>query len=131
MVANGELIDASKLPGFIAIEQNETFGFLTYRIQENHLQIVTINSFSFRKGVGCLLIQKAIQLARNQKLSKIFLFTTNDNIIAHSFYRKLGFICTEIIKDAMINARKLKPEIPLTTSKGIAICDEWKFEKLL
>ena len=57
--------------------------------------------------------------------------TTNDNLNALRFYQKRGFVLVAVHRNAMEQARKLKPEIPLIGNDGIPLRDEIELEMLL
>jgi len=57
--------------------------------------------------------------------------TTNDNTAALRFYQKWGFLLVAVHRNAVEQARKLKPEIPLTGIDGIPLRDEIELEVLL
>ena len=59
------------------------------------------------------------------------LITTNDNVGAIGFYQVIGMTIARVGINAMEEARKLKPDIPLTGEKGIPIRDEIEFEYLI
>lgn len=59
------------------------------------------------------------------------LITTNDNLLALKFYQKRRFILSKIIHNAVEEARKVKPKIPLIGNAGIPIRDEIVLVKVL
>ena len=119
------------LDGFIAQEKQRNVGLITFRIIKKSLEIITINSLIPHKGVGQKLITKIVEFARKEKIIRIWLITTNDNIKAIDFYKKLGFVIRKVHKNAIKYDRKLKPSIPLTGENGIPIIDEIEFEMIL
>ena len=59
------------------------------------------------------------------------LSTTNDNLRALGFYQKRGFQLCALRVNAMEEARKLKPGIPLIGEHGIPLRDEIELEIML
>ncbi|MGV3240578.1 GNAT family N-acetyltransferase, partial [Streptococcus hyovaginalis] len=55
---------------------------------------------------------------------QVKIITTNDNLLALKFYQKRGYCLAELLKDAVKEARKIKPEIPFLGNDGIPIRDE-------
>jgi len=128
----GRLVDASLLKGFISRKPGGNIsGFLTYEIVSDEYEVVTLNSLEARKGIGRALMESAIEVARREACKRIWLVTTNDNVPAMAFYRKLGFDQVRIYPDAMTEGRMLKPEIPLTGYNGIPIRDAVEYELIL
>jgi hypothetical protein len=56
------------------------------------------------------------------------LITTNDNIDAIRFYQRRGMRLVAVHRDAVDDARRAKPSIPMIGEYGIPIHDELEFE---
>lgn len=115
------------LDGFIALENGLLAGAVTYMIENNECEIVSLDSLKENCGIGSKLIELVKEAAIKRRCSSVWLITTNDNEKAASFYQKRGFELTEIFLDAVSEARNIKPEIPLIGENGIPIKDELKF----
>jgi len=130
IIVKGNIYDASMLSGFIAYEKenNEILGFLTYIIENDKILLITLNSL--KKGLGCgsALINKIEEYALFNNLKKIFLVVTNDNMSAIKFYQRIGFKLYALHKNSIVEARKLKPEIPILGLNSIPIRDEIELE---
>ncbi len=127
VVVHNTVFISSNLPGFIAEENGNIIGLITFNIENNNCEIVTLNSMKENCGIGSELINLVKEEAHNNKCSLLWLITTNDNLQTISFYEKRGFTLTEIKKDAVNESRKIKPEIPLVGLNNIPITDEYKF----
>ncbi|MBC6974319.1 GNAT family N-acetyltransferase [Bacillus sp. Xin] len=130
MVSRGRVHQLDQLPGFIAIEDNRIIGIITYEISKNDCEIVSLDSFKEKKGIGTKLIECVIDIAKKQCCKKVWLITTNDNTNALRFYQKRGFIMTNLYIDAVKEARKIKKEIPFIGYDNIAISHEIQLEKM-
>jgi GNAT superfamily N-acetyltransferase len=130
-VSRGKIINATKLPGFISIRDNKLIGLITYNIDGDNCEIVTLNSKLNNIGLGEKLINKVIETAKLRGCRRVWLITTNDNTKAIRFYQKRGFEWIAFHKDAIKESRKLKPEIPEIGDDGIEIKHEIEFEFLL
>jgi len=131
IASRGHLIDASQLPGFVAVAGEQRLGLLTYQISDPECEIVTLNSFREGSGVGSALMNAAIAATRSASCSRLWLITTNDNIDAIRFYARRGLRLIAIHHDAITESRRLKPSIPATGYYGLPIRDEIEFELLL
>ena len=120
----GELIDASILPGFVVQRGPERIGLVTYRLAPDKCEVVTINSIRERIGVGKLLIHAVRDVANKQECVCLSVYTTNDNTNALEFYHKLGFQLRARFPGAVEESRLLKPEIPVVGANGVPIRDE-------
>ena len=120
--------DAPKLPGFIAEINEKPVGLLTYNIEGDNLEIVSIDSLENGKGIGTALMDKAKETAKDNNLNKVSLVTSNDNVDALRFYQKRGFRIVKIYPDAIDEARKIKPQIPLLGNYGIPLKDALELE---
>ena len=120
-----------QLPGFIAYHQGGKVGLITYHLAGDECEIVTINSIKPALGVGSALIDAVKDAMRQQGCRRIWLITTNDNLNALRFYQKRGFALVAVHRNAVDEARKQKPEIPLIGNDGIPIRDEIELEVML
>lgn len=124
VIAHGETFRPGSLPGFIAHKRGEPYGLITYHLEDQACEIVTLNSLLEMIGVGTRLVNAVIQVATDSACQCVRVVTTNDNLRALAFYQKRGFRITEVRPDEITNSRRLKPEIPLIGYNGIPIWDE-------
>jgi N-acetylglutamate synthase-like GNAT family acetyltransferase len=127
-ISKGKIQDTSRLPGFVCKVQDNIAGAVTYNIEREECEIVTLDCKIGNKGFGTKLINKVIVKARETKCKRIWLVTTNDNANAIRFYQKRGFEWVGFYKDAMQKSRLLKPEIPEFGFDNIPIKHEIEFE---
>ena len=104
---------------------------VTYRIEGDECEIVTLNSLQERRGIGTALINAVIDVAKANSCRRLWLITTNDNTRAIRFYQRFGFSLRAVHINAMDEARKLKPSIPLVGNDDIPIQHEFEFEIML
>ncbi len=131
IVVHGIVYKPSTLPGFIAYCGEEWLGLITYHIEGGQCEIVTLDSFRPSMGIGTALLWAVRQAAIETQCGRLWLITTNDNLSALRFYQKRGFVLVAVHRNAVAEARKLKPEIPATGSDGIPIRDEIELEMIL
>ncbi len=131
VIAHGQLFRPAKLPGFAAEAEGEIIGLLTYHIEGQACEIVTLDSWREGLGVGSALIKAMTQAAHQAGCRRLWLITTNDNTPALRFYQKRGFVIAAVQINAIERSRTLKPEIPLTGMDGIPIRDEIELEMML
>ena len=134
VVVHGEVFRPAELPGFAACAgdaEEDILGLLTYRMDEDACEIMTLNSWHAGNGIGSALIEAARQAASREKRQRLFLVTTNDNTTALRFYQKQGFTIAAVRLNVMEQSRKIKPEIPPTGADGIPIRDEIELEIVL
>jgi ribosomal protein S18 acetylase RimI-like enzyme len=128
VISRGQMHDASKLPGFIAMHQGARAGLITYRIDGNGCEIVTLDSWQENIGVGTNLIEAVKQEALKAGCVRLWLITTNDNLHALRFYQKRDFQLVAVHPNALAESRKIKPSIPETGMHGIPLRDEIELE---
>lgn len=138
IVSRGKIHKPEELNGFIAqvnnkkkINNNKKIGLITFKVINQEMEIISLDSFLERKGVGTTLLNRAIDFAKKKRIKRIWFITTNDNLLALKFYQRRGFNLARIYPNAMETSRKLKPEIPLIGENGIPLRDEIELEKLL
>jgi len=124
MVVQGESIDLDKADGFYAQADNEVIGLITYRRCEEELEILSIDSLHEQQGIGTALLNEVIQKAREWGVKQIKLITTNDNLSALRFYQKRGFDLVKLHRNAVEQARIVKPKIPMIGNDGIPLKHE-------
>lgn len=131
VVAHGVIYRPSELPGFVATIGGKLVGLITYQVESNSCEIVTLNSIQSNRGVGSALINTVVEHARQLKCERLWLITTNDNLNALRFYQKRGMVLVAVHRNAAEQARKLKPQIPLIGEHGIPLRDEIELEMIL
>ena len=133
IVTRGKIHDASQAPGFIAEINEQTTGLITYVIENNQMEALTLNvvESARNRGVGTQLLNSLIAKAKKLGLKRIWGITTNDNLEAIQFYKNRGFRIAATYLNAIALSRKLKPEIPEIGLHGIPIRDEIEIEHSL
>lgn len=131
MVVSSGIYDCSTLNGFAVVnDESKIIGLVTYMIEENECEIISLDSIEEGKGIGSALIKEVEQLAVKNNCKLVKLITTNDNLLALKFYQKRGYVLSNIFFNAVEKARAIKPEIPLIGNDGIPIRDEIELSKL-
>lgn len=128
MILRGKEVDMTVVDGFFMSENSSIIGLITYHIQRNTMEILSLDSLRENQGLGTLLLDTAIKEAQRLKCSKIVLITTNDNINALRFYQKRGFDMVHLYYNSMVVSRRLKPEIPLIGENSIPLKHEIEFQ---
>ncbi|HEY42621.1 MAG TPA: GNAT family N-acetyltransferase [Anaerolineae bacterium] len=128
MVTRGRVHEADQLPGFIAEDQGDPIGLVTYRIDRDECEMVSLDSLVEGRGVGSALVAAVRETATEWGCNRLWLITTNDNTAALRFYQKLGFRLVAVHCNAIDRSRELKPEIPAIGMDGIPIRDEIELE---
>ncbi len=128
VVSRGQAYLAHLLPGFVAMEGDEPVGLITYRLDAEDCEIMTIDSLHEGQGIGTALIEAVREVAVAESCTRLWLITTNDNLHALRFYQKRGFRLVAVHPNALDESRKIKPEIPLYGKDGIPLRDEIELE---
>ena len=110
--------------GFVERRDDRIAGLLTFRVDQDEMEVLTLNSVLEGAGIGSSLMLDAIEEARTRGCHRIWLTTTNDNIRGLRFYQRLGFRMIAVNTGVVDEARKIKPQIPEVGQDGIAIHDE-------
>ncbi len=131
VVAHDAVYVPAALPGFIAWQDREQVGLVTYSLDGGDCEIVTLDSQRPGIGIGAALIEAVRRVAQKTGCRRLWLITTNDNLNALRFYQKQSFALVSVHRDAMTRARRVKPQIPLIGQHGIPLRDEIELEMLL
>src|SRR5439155_27269442 len=125
----GEVIDVLDLPGLVAEREGRPMGLVTYRIDGDACELVSIVAVESGQGIGTVLVDELREEALAAGCHRIWLVTTNDNLDALRFYQRRGFRLVTVRPGAVDDARRsLKPEIPEMGAFGILIRDELELD---
>jgi len=97
VVLQGRLYHPAELPAFIAEQNGERMGLVTYIFENGTCEIISLNSLQPGLGIGTLLMDAVKQ--------------------------KYGFYLEALIKNGVASDRDIKPEIPLKADNSIPIRD--------
>jgi GNAT superfamily N-acetyltransferase len=128
VVGRGRSWNPVELPGFAAHEGGRCVGLVTYELEGEACEIVTIDALVEGAGIGTALLEAVESVARESGCSRVQLVTTNNNLRALAFYQKRGFKLVRLIPGAVEQLRRLKPSIPLVDAAGLPIRDELYLE---
>lgn len=131
VVSRGTVHQADRLPGFLAVSDGSPIGLVTYHIEADSCEIVTLDSILEGRGVGSELIGAVRAAADAVDCRRLWLVTSNDNLRALRFYQRRGFALVALRRGAIDAARILKPEIPRFGIDGIPLRDELELEMTL
>ncbi|MCY3917036.1 MAG: GNAT family N-acetyltransferase [Chloroflexi bacterium] len=144
IVSRGKAVYGHLLPGFMAERgmaaeaedheeesSAENIGLITVHIGEKDCEITTLDSLDESMGVGSALVEAVEEWAREAGIERLWLVTTNDNLEALKFWQKRGYELVSVHRNAIADARRIKPQIPITGLNGITIRDEIELEKLI
>jgi len=90
---------------FVAIDDNEIIGHIYMRhiINEGHIINLATKNSHRKQGIGSLLVNRLVQVAREREMIGLTLEVRESNIAAISLYKKHGFIVEGIRKDYYSN----------------------------
>jgi GNAT superfamily N-acetyltransferase len=109
----------------IAEEGDERVGLLTYVVDGDACEILTLGATRRWSGTGTALVDAVRGVAREQGCRRLWVLTTNDNVDALRFYQRRGFRLDVLRPGAVDEARRtLKPAIPEIGDHGISLRDE-------
>lgn len=131
VVTRGRVHDARRLEGFVALAEGGPAGLVTYRVDGEECELVSLDSIREGLGMGTALVEAVAVAGRASGCRRLWLITTNDNLAAVRFYQRRGFHIAALHLDALVESRRLKPEIPLAGIDGIPLTDEIELELAL
>ncbi|MTH98398.1 GNAT family N-acetyltransferase [Roseibium sp. RKSG952] len=131
ILLDGQMVDATRLPGFAAIAGSQLVGLVTLIKRDTEWEILTLDSLNRWGGIGTRLLDAVVESARAAGIHRLSVRTSNDNLDAFRFYQRRGFRLERIAQGVIDDERELKPEIPLRGDYGIEIRDEVQFGRAL
>jgi GNAT superfamily N-acetyltransferase len=127
--------DPSTLPGFVADDGLPTggmpLGYLTYIVDRDQCEVLTINALVEGTGVGRALMDAARTAAVNAGCRRLWLMTTNENIRAIAFYQRWGMDLAALHRNFADTVRAAKPGVDTSGRDGIPFRHALEFELLL
>jgi GNAT superfamily N-acetyltransferase len=131
VVSRGIRHDLRELPTLVAEEDGDIVGIVTYAPATDDAEITSLDALRPDHGVGTALLDAVIDIALGAGWRRLWLVTTNDNTHALRFYQRRGWQLVAVHRDAIDDARRLKPEIPARGNDDIPIRHELELELLL
>jgi len=128
VVTRGRIVDASRLPAFVCVVDGDLAGLAAYEVTGDECELVSLDAFVERRGVGTALLEAVAAEARRASCRRLWLIATNDNLDALRFYQRRGMRITALAAGAVDAARALKPAIPAIGAYGIELHDELTLE---
>ena len=128
VTGRGRLWTPAELPGFVALDGEDRVGLVTYEIDGEACEVVTIDALREGVGIGTALLSAVVEAARAAGCARVQLLTTNNNVRALAFYQKRGFRLVGLRPGAIEEQRASKPSIPAFDASGLPIRDELHLE---
>jgi ribosomal protein S18 acetylase RimI-like enzyme len=124
----GEVIDVLESGlGFVAERAGRPVGLLTFRLDEDSVELSSIATDPPHGGVGSALLEALDAVVRLTDRHWIWVVSTNDNLDALRFYQRRGFRIGEVRVGAVDRARlSIKPSIAGIGAYGIPLRDEFE-----
>ncbi len=129
--SRGRHFAADQLPALIALSVGRPVGHLTFHLDGDECEVVTLSATTENQGVGTALLARAVENARQRGCRRVFLTTSNDNLRALAFYQKRGWRMCAIYPGMIDRYREIEKEIPLIGLNGIPLHDEIELEFVL
>jgi ribosomal protein S18 acetylase RimI-like enzyme len=127
----GRLEAVLEHPALVAERDGALAGVLTFVIDGDACEILTLHAAERFAGIGSALIERVEAMAADAGCTRLWLITTNDNVDALRFYQRRGFRLAALHRGSVDDSRaRLKPEIPRIGEHGIDLRDELELEKV-
>lgn len=123
LITFGEELHLEELPTVVVELEGDIAGALAYMERNDTLHIVALATDPSwqRSGVGGHLVAEAELIARGNRLGRVLVATTNDNLPSLYFYQRKGYRITQALPGSMLAAGA---DGPTTGFAGIPIRDE-------
>jgi GNAT superfamily N-acetyltransferase len=110
-------------------EWAEVQGLITWHIEGDWAEIVTVDAFQHGRHIGGRLLDGGEAELGRRGVHRATIVTTNDNLRALVFYLRRGYRLVKIALDDMDRVRSLKPQVPSEGQDGIPLRDMLELEK--
>jgi N-acetylglutamate synthase-like GNAT family acetyltransferase len=129
LVSRGRVLeDASILDGFIVENDGRPVGCALWHEIDGDAELAVIATTYRGAGAGTALLDAVVDYSRASGWNRLWLITTNDNTDALRLYQRAGWDWVAWHRDAVSDARPLKPELPVTGAHDIPIRHEIELE---
>jgi GNAT superfamily N-acetyltransferase len=120
--------DASMLDGFVVESDGRPVGCALWEESDGDAELVAIVTTYRGAGAGTALLDAVVDYARAHAWTRLWLITTNDNTDSLRMYQRAGWEWVAWHRNAVQDARALKPELPDTGAHEIPIRHEIELE---
>lgn len=127
VAAHGELFNLKECDGFVCMEGHTALGAIHCHREGEACEVLSLYVLREHEGIGQALMRRAIDDVCRNGAKRLYLYTTNDNTRAIRFYQQMGMNLEAFNLNAVEQARRLKPCIPLIGCDGIPILHELRF----
>ena len=124
LVGRGRVRQVWELSALVAVEEHERLGLLTYVVEGDVAELVTLDALVPGLEVGSMLIEGLAEVAPRAGARRVVAMVTNDNVRGLRYYQRLGFRREQVRLGAMDELRARKPWIPEAGQDGIPVRDE-------
>jgi RimJ/RimL family protein N-acetyltransferase len=128
VVSRGRVHDTSLLDGFVVENDGRPVGCALWHEIDGDAELAVLVTTYRGAGAGTALLDAVIEYARAHHWKRLWLITTNDNTDSLRLYQRAGWDWVAWHRDAVTEARALKPELPREGAHGIPIRHEIEFE---
>lgn len=131
MVSRGHKYNLEALQALLAQIDGNLVGAVTYRIDGEQCEVMSLNATQPGGGIGTSLLWAVENGARSSGCRRVWCITSNDNVEALKFYQRRGYRMVAVYPGAIDDARRLKPTIPVVGAHDIPIHDEIELSKTI
>ena len=87
--------------GMVAEHDERVVGFMVYELHKEHIRVLNflVSPDVRRRGVGQQMASKLIRKLSRQRRSRVSLETRETNLAAQLFFRSLGFLATDVLRN--------------------------------
>jgi ribosomal-protein-alanine N-acetyltransferase len=91
--------------GMVAEIDDEVVGFMVYELIKSRIQILNfaVASVHRNNGVGSAMVHKLVGKLTPERRSKLTLQISDNNLHAHLFFSRHGFLAKKVVKDAFLD----------------------------
>ena len=128
VVSRGIRHDLRELPTLVAEQDGDIVGIVTYAPGVDEAEVTSLDALQPDHGVGTALLDAVVDVGLAARWRRLWLVTTNDNTHALRFYQRRGWQLVAVHRNAVDDAREIKPEIPARGNDDIPIRHELELE---
>jgi hypothetical protein len=110
-------------------EWGEAQGLVTWHVEGDHAEIVTLDAYQQGRHIGGRLLDGAEAELMRRGVRRVSIITTNDNLRALSFYVRRGYRIVRLDLDGVERVRALKPDVPALGNDNLPLRDMIELQK--
>lgn len=95
---HGRMVEDPSLQVWVAVDEGQVVGFVSYVPAEQRLSLLYVDPDRFRRGIGTLLTQHVLDVARSLGHQEVLVTASH---LSKGVFERCGFVVVEVLEKPM------------------------------